>query len=207
MNTDTWSRIGRTELAGEVYASEITSDPRRCYHNLRHIDSMYDYLQETGVPYDVNLDWAVLFHDIVYDEKPSKEKRSAQAFYDMIETYRGFEGNLNDALEVGVLIMSTITHELHTFSTRSQKAIIRADLHELADPVKATRNFVNIMDESMSLYGVSQEEFAQSNATFMVAMRDRIRTNKHYDAENAEFYEQVLGGIELTIRLARAVGG
>ena len=200
-----WTQIGRTELAGEVYCK--MSDPRRHYHDLRHVVSMYEYLHDTGVPYDANLDWAVLFHDIVYDEKPFKELRSALAFHDMHTKYRGFTGTRADTFKVGLLIDMTKNHKVYTHSTGPQKALIRADLHELTDPVKATRNFVDIMNESMSLYGISQKEFAENNVIFLAGLRERMVENKYKDEENAEFYEQVIDGIDLTVRLARAVIG
>ena len=205
MSYNTWSKIQYTELFGEAFI-KITDNHKCEYHNHNHVDSMYEYLQTANVPYDANLDWAVVFHDLVYDELPRKEQRSAMAFYDMANRYRGFQGTEVDKIEVGILIGLTVTHEVHSFLTPTQKAIIHADLHELTDPVKTTRNFVKIMDESMALYGVSQKEFAKANVEFLTGLRERMFKNISVDKDNESFYKEVIDGIDLTIRLAKALG-
>jgi len=77
----TWSRIQNTELATEAYVLMNENEMAGCqYHNNQHIEEMYQYLEDTDEPYDEALDWVVMFHDVVYDEKPEKEARSANCF-------------------------------------------------------------------------------------------------------------------------------
>lgn len=85
-----WSKIQNTELAGEALLLITQNAWNGCeYHNLLHVDEMYEYLEENNEPYDEALDWAILFHDIVYDNQPDKESRSASKFHEMQQKYRG----------------------------------------------------------------------------------------------------------------------
>ena len=73
-----WTRIAETELGAAAW--DILDSSRCEYHNGWHVLAMYDYLDKTNEPYDECLDWAILFHDIVYDDQPQKEYRSAVMF-------------------------------------------------------------------------------------------------------------------------------
>ena len=198
-----WSRIQGTELAGEAFMR--IADNNCAYHNLIHVDEMYQYLQDTNEPYDEALDWAVLFHDIVYDKHPEKEARSAGMFYDMQKEYRGFASDYMDLIRVGVLINYTIDHRISSFSTPAQRAIVRADLHALTDKVRTTQNFVKIMNESMELHGCTIEEFADNNIKFLTGLNQRVAVNSTIEIQHKQFYIDVTKGIDLTIRLAQAI--
>lgn len=200
-----WSKIQNTELAYEAFM--IIADTNCAYHNLIHVDEMYKYLEETNEPYDEALDWAILFHDIVYDNQPDKESRSASTFHVMNQKYRGCKLDTNGTDRVSFLIMETekhlVTKECYL---KGSSAIIRADLHALTSKTKTIHNFVKIMDESMNLYDCTVEEFATNNIHFMIDLYDRINEN----AENAvgseqKFFYDVLDGINLTIDLATAL--
>ncbi len=172
------------------------------YHNSEHVRSMYQYLADTNEPYDECLDWAVLFHDIVYDNLPQKEYRSAVMFSDMKARYKGCELSLLDEGHVAALILAT---ENHRVTYPGHSAIIRADLHGLTDPVKTMRNFVNIMDESCQLYKITPSNFAKNSESFMESLSGRVQRNISSDPLHAEFYHKVIQGIELTKELARVV--
>ena len=191
-----WSRIQETELAAE--ACWRIADNGCAYHNLIHVDEMYQYLEDTSVPYDEALDWAVLFHDIVYDKHPEKESRSALLFYEMQEEYLGFAGEKYDLLRVGNLINCTADHKIYYWSTPSQKAIVRADLHALTDKIRTVENFVKIMMESMELYGCTVEQFAESNILFMNTLKETMLLNILVDSEHEMFYDSVIKGIWLS---------
>ena len=209
-----WSRIQDTELA--VKACEIIdrNEDRGCkYHNGWHIYTMYRYLEKTNEPYDECLDWAVLFHDIVYDDQPKKEYRSAVMFSDMKEKYSGCDLNILDEGHVAALIMAT---ENHSVTYPGHSAIIRADLHALTNPVQAFRNFNLILEESMSLYKIDEKTFAENSIRFMGGdplggddrgLYGRVEKNMEKDPDHREFYKEVKRGIVSTINLSRILKG
>ena len=200
-----WSRIQDTELA--IKATEIidSNEDHGCkYHNGWHIYTMYRYLEKTNEPYDECLDWAVLFHDIVYDDQPKKEYRSAVMFSDMKEKYSGCDLSLLDEGHVAALIMST---ENHYVAYSSWSPIIRADLHALTNPVQAFRNFNLILEESMSLYKIDEKTFADNNIKFMGDLYKRVEKNMETDPNHREFYKEVKRGIVSTINLSRILKG
>jgi predicted metal-dependent HD superfamily phosphohydrolase len=201
----TWSKIQYTELATEAYIRMNDNEIAGCqYHNNQHIEEMYQYLEDTNEPYDSVLDWAIMFHDVVYDDKPEKELRSAAIF---IELWRNSKSNndlnIGQADDIYNLIINTADHKYAGYHNSS--AIIRADLHALADKVKTTENFVKIMNESIALYGCTVEEFATNNIAFMSGLHERVAANSSVDKDHKELYSKILNGIDLTIRLAQTL--
>lgn len=202
----TWSQIQDTELATLAYAQMNENEINGCfYHNNNHIQAMYQYLEDTGVPYDEALDWAVMFHDIVYDAEPKKEWRSTLDFTRMKDCYKGCNLSLWDVSEVSGLIMETVDHRVTTHTSEKAKAIIRADLHALTDKVQTTNNFVKIMNESMNLYGCTVEEFTRNNISFMQKLKETMMLNILVDNANETFYNSVIEGIDTTLKLAQAL--
>jgi len=203
-----WSKIRGTELELEAYLIMSENEINGCeYHNNNHIEDMYKYLQDTDEPYDEALDWAVLFHDIVYDAEPKKEWRSALQFSMMTEKYRGCNIDLYNISKVSGLIMSTVNHTEVNLGRldRTYSAIIRADLHALTSKVGTINNFVKIMNESIALYGCSIETFAENNIKFMSGLYERMEYNKKLDSKHAGFYSSVQDGINTTILLAKSI--
>lgn len=209
-----WSKILDTDLA--IKACEImdNNEARGCtYHNGWHIREMYLYLEKTNEPYDECLDWAVLFHDIVYDNQPEKEYRSAVMFSDMKEKYSGCNLNILDEGHVAALIMAT---EKHSITYPGHSAIIRADLHALTDPLKTFHNYNLILKESMYLYKIDEVTFAENNIRFMggnplggddQGLYGRVEKNMETDPNHREFYKEVKRGIVSTINLSRILKG
>lgn len=204
-----WSRIQRTELASYAIEQITENAMQGCtYHNLLHVDQMYEYLEAADEPYDEALDWAVLFHDAVYDAFPDKELRSARRFFEMRQLYRGCNLDINGIDRVQLLILETKKHLVTKESyLKGSSVIIRADLHALTSKTETIHNFVRIMDESLNLYDCSVEQFAQANADFMQGLKLRIQQNIETCSrkEDAEFFKEVVQGIDLTLKLARAL--
>ena len=202
-----WSRIKNTELELEAYIIMNENAINGCeYHNNDHIEDMYKYLHDTNEPYDESLDWAIMFHDVVYDAEPEKEARSAELFFELVKEYRGCNLDTNGIDRVQFLIMETKMHVVTNEAyLKGSSAIIRADLHALANKAEAVKNFVKIMNESMSLYDCTIEEFTESNIAFMTGLRERVASNILVDKEHEMFYNELLVGIDLTIRLAEAI--
>lgn len=200
-----WTKIQDTELAVAAWENIDNNEARGCdYHNGWHVLKMYNYLDKTNEPYDECLDWAVLFHDIVYDSQPEKEYRSAVMFSDMKAKYSGCDLNPLDEGHVAGLIMAT---KDHIVLYPSYSPIIRADLHALTDPLDTFYNFHKILHESMYLYKIDEETFADNNIQFMGGLYDRIEKNMEKDPDHREFYNQVKRGIVSTINLARILKG
>lgn len=197
-----WTKIADTELGRAAWD---TLDSSRCaYHNGSHVKDMYNYLDKTNEPYDECLDWAVLFHDIVYDDKPEKEYRSAVMFSDMKAKFSGCDLNLLNEGHVASLIMAT---EKHYVTYPGWSAIIRADLHALTSPLDTFYNFYAIMNESMYLYKIDELKFADNNINFMTDLYRRVEMNMDLDSTHREFYKDVKRGIVSTINLSRILKG
>jgi predicted metal-dependent HD superfamily phosphohydrolase len=200
-----WSRVAETRL-GRV-AWDTLNISACAYHNGYHVESMYEYLYTTNEPYDEALDWAVLFHDIVYDDLPEKELRSAKKFVEMADgRFDGCNLRPSEQARVYSLIMRTFDH-LIVPEVIGSSAIIRADLHALTNPVDLVYNYMNIMQESMWLYGVDEKTFADKNIFFMGDLYKRIEKNMELDPIHREFYKEVKRGIVSTINLSRILKG
>lgn len=209
-----WSKIQDTELAVAAWENIDNNEARGCdYHNGWHVLEMYNYLDKTNEPYDECLDWAVLFHDIVYDNQPEKEYRSAVMFSDMKAKYSGCNLNPLDEGHVAGLIMAT---KDHIVSYPSYSPIIRADLHALTNPLDTFYNFHKILHESMYLYKIDEETFADNNIRFMGGnplgdddrgLYGRVEKNMETDPDHRDFYNQVKRGIVSTINLSRILKG
>lgn len=200
-----WSQIQNTALAKQAKLKIIlTSLP---YHNIDHVASMYQHLHDTAEPYNEVLDWAVLFHDVIYDEKPAKELRSGLYFIQQAEAI-GCDLTQDDRYRVVQLILHTEKHE------DLNCPLVRADLHQLANPVKRFHNFVAIMQESMRLYGCDEMTYAQNSETFMNGLADRISRNLYADTPHLyadtphhRLWLQIYDGVGVTIDLAHIIQG
>lgn len=201
-----WSKIQRTEFATEAYVQMNENQIAGCmYHNNDHVYEMYQYLQSIDQPYDEALDWAIMFHDVVYDNKPEKEARSAALFHKLHKKYRGCDLDVQEVDRVQFLILETEKHLVTKESyLKGSSAIIKADLHALTDKVKTVTNFTKIMQESMMLYNCTVEQFASANIDFMIGLYERMQVNMEFEVDKTDqqFYNNVLNGIDLTIYMA-----
>lgn len=193
-----WSKIQGLPLANTVtkLINSAVGLYGLSYHNLQHVESMYTYLHYTQEPYNEALDWAVLFHDAVYDKYPNKEFRSAELF---IELSDRFPEHTIDKDTVTRLIQATITHEAYDDLT---SAIIRADLQGLSDTSSAIANYAQILKESQNLYDVDIKQFAKTNKQFMTALLPRVTANSMFDSKYRVFYEAVADGVSTTIKIS-----
>jgi predicted metal-dependent HD superfamily phosphohydrolase len=156
---------------------------------------MYEFLDSINEPYDSALDLAVLFHDSVYDAHGDKELRSAEWCRNIGTIYSISKSSLDIAYD---MILATIDHNV---SENNFSAIIRADLHAFTNSKKVIANRQKILQECINLYGVDEHKFCISNNTFLKRLRETQEHNMHSDSTYANFYEQVINGIEQTIML------
>jgi CRISPR/Cas system-associated endonuclease Cas3-HD len=206
----TWSKIQHTELSLEAYIRMNDNQMNGCeYHNNRHVESMYEYLEKANEPYDEALDWAVMFHDVVYDNQPEKELRSAQFFIEQLGKFpRGCNLDSDGVTRVCDLILATINHKVISEEVLlGNSAIIRADLHALTDDMKTLENFLLIAKESIALYNIDLNTFALTNEMFMRGLLEQLGINRKTDPIHDTFYDRVMDGIVLTHSLARTLRG
>lgn len=202
-----WSRVQDTPLALEARGLIELNGLFGCtYHNFEHVESMYQYLADTNEPYDEALDWAVLFHDIVYDDQPEKELRSAKMFVEMSGKFGGFDLRPAEQARIYSLIMRTVDHAV-ILEVKGSSAIVRADLHGLTNELTTYQNFGKIMSESMKLYNIDMVTFAENSEKFMAALLHHVSGNITADPDHRDFYLQVGDGILYTISLSQFVQG
>lgn len=190
-----WSKIMAT---GVFYVAEDHYDiggSCRSYHNINHIVDCYRFLKANNAPYDEDLDFAVLFHDVVYDNQPNKEIRSADLMLDLYP----------DRVKAHEIILATAHHMITDYMDESTRWMIRADLSGLADREKTVQNYFKIMQESMALYGCTAREFAENNYNFMLVLLKAVDNNILTDSAHADFWMDVEDGIRTTKRLSNAI--
>lgn len=197
-----WSQLIETPVG--YYAENIMRRNRCAYHNWDHILAMFDYLEKNDYPYDIDLDAAILYHDSVYDNQPDKEIRSGELFFDYCEMYPDRFAVIHQNT-AHLLIVDTIEHSIKHGSDNISRAIIRADLHALADGEDTFMNYHKIMNESMQLYGIDRKTFATNNIEFMIGLRERCCKNLVTDSDYESFWEDVIRGIEDTITMSQMI--
>lgn len=201
-----WSQILHTELADVIMDNimQNVDDIGLTYHNMNHVDYMYNYLAESGEDYDEALDWAVLAHDMVYDNQPDKEIRSAEQFMQLAKTFDGCVLGDQGKERVVKLITGTINHLV---TEPYLSPIIRADLSALAVPLHAFRNYNLIMKESINLYDVDEYQFAEANLKYMKKLKTVVIENRTKDWQHQNFYAAVQRGVNMTINISKMLTG
>ena len=202
-NSSELALIALSEISNNTYDfSKLLSSKILHYHNIEHIKSMYDYLEKNGEPYSAELDYAILFHDVIYDKESEKEKRSADFFLDK---FKLFPVDDLDTDKVVKYILATIDHLCYS---EDLSQIIRADLHQLTDKVKYFTNYCDIMKESMALYDIDELQFAKASKEYMSSkLMPSIHKNLSIDNKHEVFYRDVKKGIFNTIALSNLILG
>ncbi len=185
----TWSRILDSEL-GEKARAAYDDNPVRCYHNWAHIQRVYWHAQNTyALPYDRDLDLAILTHDVIYDALPGKEERSAQWLFDHAD---------GDVTVANEHIHKTINH-----APSADNRMVLLDLADFTDPACAAPNLDRIAAESMALYDVTLPQFLQANIAVMTGLGNRIKDGLgDVSASDQAAFQKILDGITRSITLA-----
>ena len=188
-----WTRLAGTPLWNAARAT-YGADPRRRYHVWAHVGRLYHWAQVWSLPYDLALDRAILAHDVIYDERPDKEIRSAQWLQAMT----------GEACETEVaLIHATIAHPI---TPGGDNRIQLLDLADLGVPSFVAPNRVLIRAEIVALHDITALDFARGNLTFFSAMRERYPQSllAQLDATEAAHLAPILAGIDTCLALAQA---
>lgn len=165
------------------------------YHNVQHVIDCFNFLEENEVEYDENLEYALWYHDAVYDEYPKKELRSAQLFYrnsTYVETIK------NPAVVMDMIFV-TSHHDVRKCANDNEVWMIKADLHALTNGASTVDNYFRINEESNILYDATQEEINNEAIKFLTKLSKTMKSN--FKETNDEFWNEVDIGIQDTISI------
>lgn len=198
-----WSKLIDTQMGN--YVNVLMDVTHKTYHNFDHIKRLYALAKKWNLPYDLNLDAAILWHDSVYDALPDKEIRSAKAMMNIFDKHpEWFEGIV--LARVSALIHSTINHVI---DLKDDNLMIKLDLAELGDPVKAKENFWNILEESQALYNIDIATAAKGTVDFMSKFAIVVDNNWAKDFDNDQggdnYWEDVSDGVKMTKLMAETI--
>lgn len=157
---------------------------KRDYHNFDHILENHDIITRLysngNEYYDYDLFLANLWHDAVYDEKPFKEKRSADAFYRIysdpnMEEY--VQRSHIDIDKVHRIIMSTSDH---IYNCDESFHMVQADLYAFTDINKIHENRRKLYFEAEALYtDMSVTDYLENTVNFLEGLHQRITKEQH----------------------------
>lgn len=196
----TWSRIIDTPL-GRAARARYARETYRTYHPFAHVERLYHHVEHTlHLPYDPDLDEAILVHDVIYDRYGLNELRSVQWHQMMIrpaDHHPAIVGQVDLFHPVAQHVMRTVDHIPNSTDNR----IILADLLDFADIELTRRNSYLLKQEGMLMHGCSAEEWAQSTVTYLTGLLARIRDNlgQVCDPTERELFEQITLGIQSAI--------
>lgn len=177
-----WTKLRGTEI-WTLAERQYDSPAGRAYHNMGHVEHLYEVAEELGYPYDEDLDQAILRHDVIYDKNPQKEFRSALWML----------GTVHEAsAKTKSLVMSTADH-----TPCEDNRLIILDLYDLSIKDRREANLILIREESKSLYEISEADFKEANIAFMSGLYDRIMSGRAMMTYQEEgLFDDILYGIE-----------
>jgi hypothetical protein len=199
-----WSHLNHfvQEPATLSMERNVTNGVR--YHTIDHIKYMFEYLQETNVPYSLELDLAIWYHDSIYDKDPAKESRSASFMTEKLSKW--YHPSILSA--ASKLIMTTVDHKIgkrseYSYEGPVRNAIIRADLAALraSNSDLIITNTVKLLDEAGSLYTDLKIDTIIDNSVSFLAdtLWHTVVQNALDDPEHVRFWNDVGLGIHVAI--------
>lgn len=190
-----WTRLEGTPL-WHMARREHDRDPRRKFHVWAHPLRLYWHAANTfHLPYDPDLDEAILTHDVIYDEHPFKERRSA----DWLIAHSGHDSHR------GVEQIMKTEHHAITDDNR----MVKLDLADFAFPSTVGPNRDLIEEESMALYRINARAFRAANIDFVEGMLGRITQDAVaglVDPSERDIFRKIRAGMKETIRISRSLG-
>lgn len=181
-----WSRLEGTPIWNKARATY--ADPAgRHYHNFDHVLRLYEIAAEKGLTYSLALDLAILTHDVIWDEHPDKERRSADWLL------ANAEGVRPEVLRHAVdLVMSTTRHQ-----PGGDDRLVLLDIHDLQDLDLSIVNRELLMREAAEITGTSREKYLAGNAAFFAKMLSDIGGNlDRADAGDRGSWKAIACGIK-----------
>jgi hypothetical protein len=189
-----WTKIQNTPMAFAARA-KYRADTRRLFHNLDHIENLY-WAADTvyGFSYDLNLDRAILTHDIIYDERPLKELRSAQWLLDNC---------MVDGIEVA------FNHIMKTANPRVGKdnRMILLDFARLRHEEYILEDREKLQQEALYLTGASEEAFTRANMAYFESIVSNFAEEHLKDLPSWErnAFREIRAGMIFSIEYSRIV--
>ena len=154
-----------TKLTGDPIWNNMASKYRipseRQYHTIDHVVQMYKYANNLNMTYDIELDMAILCHDVIYDAAGNNEIRSA---YEFIQAMKNATGNAIKVdipeklmLPFGVIKPNVVVDHINkTIDHRPLRGqdnrIILLDLFGFAIEKDRLSNYKNLLLELQGLY-------------------------------------------------------
>lgn len=196
----TWSSIINTPL-GHAARARYDRESYRTYHVFPHVERLYHHVEHTlGLPYDPDLDEAILVHDVINDRYGFNELRSIQWHQMMTrpaDQSPHNPGQVDLSHPVAQHVMRTVDHRPNAKDNR----IILADLLDFADIELTRRNSLLLKQEGMLMHGYSAEEWAEGNVAYLTGLFARIRDNlgEVSDPFERDLFEKIMVGIRSAI--------
>lgn len=186
-----WTRLEGTDLWNKARHA-YDADPRRIFHGFSHVSRLYHHAAYTyDLPYDPDLDKAILAHDVIYDDKPNKELRSA-------EWLSMNDPHLSD--EAWLHIMRTARH-----APGDENRMVLLDLADLGSPDLIESDRERLRVEYRALTGKSDLAFAKDNLAFLTRLQndfaDHAIALHRLPAWEREAFRKIRSGIEIGIDL------
>lgn len=171
---------------------DINGDKRK-YHNWNHVLENDKCLKNIKTDYDINLDFANMWHDAVYDELPNKELRSATMFYNIYSssTYTPFRQNFGLNIDKVHRLITETTDHIYT----DNYLMVYTDLHAFESDELRKRNRKNLYEENNLFYGIDKETFFNNSISFLQGLSDRVKNNRKYKY----YFTKILEGIDKEI--------
>jgi hypothetical protein len=160
-----WSRILDSDL-GIAAKAEYERDPRRRFHGWDHVENLYWAAEHVyGFDYDLQLDRAILTHDVIYDEHPLKELRSGRWL-------------LNHCMDDGVEI--AFNHIMRTAKPKVEddNRMILLDYARLRKRSLILTDRTTLAEETAAMTGASPAEFARSNVAYFTSVMPNFESSK-----------------------------
>ncbi len=158
-----WSKLEGSMIWNEAKASYAFPAGRH-YHDFDHVLRLYDIAAERGMTHTMALDLAILAHDVIYDDQPHKEHRSAEW---LIKHATYFD---REVVRHAVrLILTTVRHR-----PGGDDRLALLDLYEFSDFQRSLANRELLVREFRELAGIDRATFLKGNVEFLHALAKDI---------------------------------
>ncbi len=157
-----WGQLLTCELAGKA-KEHMMQNPSLTFHNWEHIERVAWHAQYTfEFPFDVAFGKAIVAHDVVYDNKPQKEWRSAEWLF-------AADGETTTNITAARHIMKTDGHQI-----TDDNRMILVDLGNFMYPRMTHEDFYKVMMESMNLYKAKPAVIIDASLAFLTKLHDNF---------------------------------
>jgi len=185
-----WTRLSGTPIWTKAQAA-YQADPRRKFHTFYHVIDLYARADALGLPYDPDLDRAILGHDVVWDAGGNLELRSA----DWMRTH---DPDFTDRADG--LIMHTAHH-----TPGPDNRMVLLDLGGLAVPERVRPDYALIEMEGCAFTGRTAQEHACATASYLEGLVSRLTGPglDHAPATDRPRIERIASGARQALSIAQ----